>query len=239
MRSGNPALRESIYTGQHSMSGKDAMTVQGAINKCFILFGLTVATAVYAWKNPQMFAPYLMPIVIVAFVIALVTIFKSTWSPVLAPVYALLEGLALGVISLFFETQFPGIAMQAVGLTFGVFFTMLVLYKSGTIRATGTFKKVVIGATAAIALVYIASMIMNMFGARIPYIHGSGPIGIGFSVFVVAIAALNLVLDFDFIEQSAQSGAPKYLEWYSAFSLLVTLVWLYLEILRLLSKLRD
>ncbi|HEX9723391.1 MAG TPA: Bax inhibitor-1/YccA family protein, partial [Vicinamibacteria bacterium] len=162
-----------------------------------------------------------------------------TWSPVTVPIYALLEGLFLGAISSMFEQMYPGIVIQAVGLTFGTLFALLFAYKSGLIKATENFKLGVVAATGAVALIYMASIVLSFFGTSIPYIHESGTIGILFSLAVVVIAALNLVLDFDFIETGAERGAPKYMEWYGAFGLLVTLIWLYLEMLRLLSKLNS
>lgn len=170
---------------------------------------------------------------------ALVTVFKKTWSPVTAPVYALLEGLFIGGFSAMLELQFPGIAMQAAGLTFGTLFCLLLAYKFGMIRVSENFKLGVFAATGGIMLVYLVSMVLGFFGTTIPYIHGSGAIGIGFSLLVVGIAAMNLVLDFDFIETGVQRGAPKYMEWYGAFGLMVTLIWLYIEMLRLLAKLRS
>jgi len=145
----------------------------------------------------------------------------------------------LGGISVYFEKTYPGIVKQAISLTFGTLFSLLLAYKSRLIRATENFKLGVVAATGGIAVLYLISMVMGFFGARMPFIHESGPFGIGFSVFVVVIAALNLVLDFDFIENGAEAGAPKYMEWYGAFGLMVTLIWLYLEILRLLAKLRS
>ncbi len=171
--------------------------------------------------------------------VALVTAFKREWAPVTTPIYALLEGLFLGGLSLLYEQQFPGIVMNAVGLTFGTLAALLLAYRSGLIKATENFKLGIFAATGGIALLYLVSMGLGFFGIRIPLIHGSGVIGIGFSLFVVGIAALNLVLDFDFIERGAESGAPKYMEWYGAFGLLVTLIWLYIEILRLLAKLQS
>jgi uncharacterized YccA/Bax inhibitor family protein len=173
------------------------------------------------------------------FITAMVTIFKKTWSPVTAPLYALLEGLVLGAISALLEKVYPGIAIQAVGLTFGVLFCLLFAYSSRMIRVTAKFRLGVVAATGAIAVTYLVDMVLHFFGIQIPFIHQSGFWGIAFSVVVVIIASLNLVLDFDFIESGTQSGAPKYMEWYGAFGLMVTLIWLYLEILRLLSKLRD
>jgi len=173
------------------------------------------------------------------FIVALVTIFKPNWAPLTAPVYALLEGLALGGISAVFERTYPGVAIQAVGLTFGTLFVMLLAYKTGMIRATQGFKLGVIAATGGIALLYLVEMVLGgFFHIQVPAINGSGAVGIGFSLFVVVIAALNLVLDFDMIETGARNGAPKYMEWYGAFGLMVTLIWLYLEILRLLAKAR-
>jgi uncharacterized YccA/Bax inhibitor family protein len=176
---------------------------------------------------------------IAGFVVAMVLCFKHNWAPVLAPVYAVLEGLFLGGISAMYAARFGGIVFQAVALTFGTLFALLAAYQAGFIRATEKFKLGIFAATGGIALVYFASIILGFFGVHIPGIFGSGMVGIGFSIVVVVIAALNLVLDFDMIEQGARAGAPKYMEWYGAFGLMVTLVWLYLEILRLLSKLKD
>ena len=167
------------------------------------------------------------------------TIFKKTWSPVTAPMYALAEGLALGTISILAEMRFPGIAMQAVALTFGILFSLLAAYRSGFIAATENFKLGVVAATGGIAIVYLVSFVLSFFGTSIPLIHEAGLVGIGFSLFVVVIAAMNLVLDFDFIEQGVERRAPKYMEWYAAFGLMVTLVWLYVEVLNLLRKLNS
>jgi uncharacterized YccA/Bax inhibitor family protein len=172
-------------------------------------------------------------------VTALVIVFKKVWAPFLTPVYAVCQGLALGGISAFYEAQFPGIVINAVALTFGTLGVLLLAYKSGLVRATENFKLGLFAATGAIALIYLVSFVLRLFGKNIPYIHDSGLIGIGFSLFVVVIAALNLVLDFDFIEKGSAVGAPKYMEWVGAFGLLVTLIWLYLEFLRLLAKLQS
>jgi uncharacterized YccA/Bax inhibitor family protein len=171
------------------------------------------------------------------FVLALLTIFVKKWAPVLAPLYAALEGLALGSVSALYESRYPGIVFQAVALTFGTLAALLVAYKTRAIKATENFKLGVVAATGAIALVYLLSFVLGMFGMPVGFMHSNGWLGIGISLVVVFVAALNLVLDFDFIEQGANQGAPKYMEWYGAFGLMVTLVWLYLEILRLLSKL--
>jgi uncharacterized YccA/Bax inhibitor family protein len=183
--------------------------------------------------------PWVFGGLIVGAISALVICFKQTWAPTLAPVYALAEGLFLGGVSASFEAQYPGIVIQAVAGTFGTMAALLLAYQSGLIRATENFKLGIVAATGGICFVYLISMIGSLFGFPIPFIHSAGPIGIGFSVVVVVIAALNLVLDFDFIENAAERGAPKYLEWYGAFALMVTLVWLYLEILRLLAKLNS
>src|ERR1700676_122280 len=220
------------------------MTVQGTVNKTGLLLLCAVATAACTWclahsETPEAVYPWMLGGLVGGFVTALVTIFKKEWSALTAPIYALLEGLALGGISAIFERSYHGIAIQAVGLTFGVLFVMLLAYKTGMIRATERFKVGVIAATGAIALLYLVQMVLGVFfHIQVPMIHQSGPIGIAFSIFVVIIAALNLVLDFDLIETGAQSGAPKYMEWYGAFAMMVTLIWLYLEILRLLSKAR-
>jgi uncharacterized YccA/Bax inhibitor family protein len=177
--------------------------------------------------------------VIGGLIAAMVTIFKKEWAATTTPIYAGLEGLALGGISAVFEARFPGLVSQAVFLTFGTLGALLLAYRSGLIRATENFKLGVFAATGGIAVIYLINFVMSFFGSSIPMIHSSGTVGIVFSVIVVGVAALNLVLDFDFIEQGAKRGAPKYMEWYGAFGLLVTLVWLYLEILRLLAKLQE
>jgi uncharacterized YccA/Bax inhibitor family protein len=215
------------------------MTLQGTVNKSFLLLFLVFIGAVFVWDNPAVFMPYLWLIAIGGFGVAIVTVFKKEIAGITSPVYAFLEGMLLGTISAVFEKQYPGIVIQAVALTFGTLFCLLTAYRSGLIKPTENFKLGVVAATGGIALIYFVSIIMGFFGARIPFIHESGPIGIGFSVFVVIIAALNLVLDFDFIEKGAEYGAAKYMEWYGAFGLIVTLVWLYLEILRLLAKIRE
>ncbi|MCG7850219.1 MAG: Bax inhibitor-1/YccA family protein [ANME-2 cluster archaeon] len=219
------------------------MTIQGTVNKTLIILLFLMLGAIWVWdmfynQNP-LFYPMIILGLIGGLVVAIVTIFKKEWSPFTAPVYGLLEGLMLGGISSIFEAMYPGIVIQAVALTFGTLFALLFAYKSRLIKATENFKLGVAAATGAIFMIYLATIVLGMFGVGIPFIHESGLIGIGFSLFVVTIAALNLVLDFDFIETGAESGAPKFMEWYAAFGLMVTLVWLYIEILRLLSKLRS
>ncbi|HYC00093.1 MAG TPA: Bax inhibitor-1/YccA family protein [Candidatus Limnocylindrales bacterium] len=241
MRSGNPAL--SADTFRVPRVAGDAMTVGGTVNKTAIALLLLIATAAYTWNLGRAGDPMVNTLTMVGIVggliTALATVFKKEWAPVTAPGYALLEGLALGGISVAFEARYPGIVSQAIFLTFGTLGALLIAYRSGLVRATENFKLGVVAATGGIALVYLIGFVMSFFGTSIPLIHGSGMVGIGFSLVVVGIAALNLVLDFDFIEQGAERGAPKYMEWYAAFGLLVTLVWLYLEILRLLSKLQE
>lgn len=239
----NPALRENIFMNRSAI-GAQRMTIEGTTNKAFILLVLALLTASYTWqmvRTAGMQSAYGLMIggAISGFVIAIVLAFKTEWSSFLAPVYALAEGLFLGGISSYFETLFPGIALQAVSLTIAAMATMLFLYRTKVITVTEKFRSIMFVAVASIGVVYLISMVMNLFGTQIPYIHGSGPIGIGFSLVVVGIAAFSLILDFDFIENGAANGAPKYMEWYGAFALMVTLVWLYLEILKLLSKLRS
>jgi uncharacterized YccA/Bax inhibitor family protein len=241
MRTSNPALNEKAFKGQVAIG--EAMTLQGTVNKTGLLLLCVVATSAWTWglahsERPEAAMPWMIGGMIGGFVVALVTIFKKQWSPLTAPLYALLEGLVLGGISAIFEKSYPGIAVQAVGLTFGTLFVMLLAYKSGVIRATQGFKLGVIAATGGIAVFYLVEMLLGFFHVQVPAINSSGFIGIGFSLFVVIIAALNLVLDFDMIETGVQNGAPKYMEWYGAFGLMVTLIWLYLEILRLLGKAR-
>lgn len=241
MRTSNPMMKDNVFT--RSLSGVETMTMQGTVNKTIALLALVVIGAGYTWNlfyNQGMAAvqPWLMGGLVGGFAVAMITIFKQSWAPVLAPLYAVLEGLALGGLSAYFETQFQGIVLQAVALTFGVLFCLLFAYKTRLIKVTQKFRLGVVAATGGIAVVYVIGFVGSFFGWQIPYIHQSGIVGIGFSLFVVVIASMNLVLDFDFIERGA-GVAPKYMEWYAAFGLIVTLVWLYLEILRLLSKLRD
>jgi uncharacterized YccA/Bax inhibitor family protein len=246
MRTANPALNNKTFAQFASQAADDtAMTIQGTVNKTGFLLLLLVGAASLTWSTDVTswggggIGGLAVGGAIGGFIFAMITIFKKTWAPVTAPIYAFLEGLFLGALSSTLEMRFPGIVIQAVALTFGTLFALLMAYKSGLIKATENFKLGIVAATGGIALVYLATIVLGFFGINIPYIHGSGTIGIGFSVFVVVIAALNLVLDFDFIENGAEYGAPKYMEWYASFGLIVTLVWLYIEILRLLSKLSS
>ncbi len=245
MKTGNPALSAKTFEGLPVLLVKE-MTIEGTVNKTLILLALVLITSGWTWS--QFYAAkditdvlfYVWIGAIGGFVVGLVTIFKPTWAPITSPIYALLEGLVIGSLSAIFESAFPGIVIQAVGLTFGTLLCMLIAYKSGLIKVTENFILGVVAATGAICLIYIIDIIgLYFFGSSMPFIHESGWFGIGFSLFIVVIAALNLVLDFEFIRQGAENGAPKYMEWYTAFALIVTLVWLYLEMLELLAKIRG
>jgi uncharacterized YccA/Bax inhibitor family protein len=242
MRSGNPVLPESTFTNV-ARGYSQPMTLFGVIHRSVLLLLLVAATAAGIWNYSNSHPGFIYPAVMAGafggFVVGIVTSFKRTWAPFTAPLYAVLEGLFIGGFSLVMEQRFPGLVLQAVLLTFGVMFALLAAYQSRIIRPSETFKSVIVGATVGIAVVYLASMVLQLFfRTSLPLIHENGPIGIAFSLVVVGIAALNLVLDFDFIENGVASGAPKWMEWYAAFGLTVTLVWLYIEVLRLLAKLR-
>jgi uncharacterized YccA/Bax inhibitor family protein len=242
MRTANPVLNNQAFSRAGAVIGAERMTINGTVNKTAILLGLLVLTAAWVWGKAMAQEPvglYLLGGVFGGLILAIATVMKPQWSPITAPAYAALEGLAIGGISAIFEARFPGIVMQAVALTFGTLFCLLVAYRSGMIRATENFKLGVAAATGGIFLVYLVTMVLGFFGVSVPMIYGSGTVGILFSLFVVGIAALNLVLDFDFIEHGAEQGAPRYMEWFGAFGLMVTLIWLYVEILRLLSKLNS
>jgi uncharacterized YccA/Bax inhibitor family protein len=230
IKTANPALNATIFNQVRQADASTGMTIQGTVNKTYISLGILICAATFTWINPS---PGLMLLGgIGGFITAIITAFKKEWSPTTTPIYAALQGLLLGGISVMFNQQYPGIVIQAIYLTFGTLFALLCAYASGKIRVTENFKLGLIAATGGI-------FILGLFGMGITSIYGNGIIGIGFSAIVVVIAALNLVLDFDFIEQGAQQGAPKYMEWYGAFGLMVTLIWLYIEILRLLAKLQS
>ncbi|MDR2818320.1 MAG: Bax inhibitor-1/YccA family protein [Endomicrobium sp.] len=234
----NPLLKDSVF--QTPVRNAEVMTVSGTINKSIILWVLLAAGAFYSWTHPSIITPLTLPILLGGFVLAIISSFKMNLSPFLSPIYAVCEGLVLGVISIYFEKSYHGIVVNAVLLTMCVLFCMLAAYKTGMLRATPRFKKVVILSTFAIALVYLIDLLMGAFGARgFNFLSDSSGLGIIISLIIVAIASLNLIIDFDLIERGAQYGAPKYMEWYSSFALMVTLVWLYLEILRLLSRTRN
>ena len=223
------------------------MTLQGTINKTGLLTLIVLIAAMFSWTkffaNPEAGAQAVQSYAAIGafggFIVAMITVFKMEWSPITAPIYAVLQGLFLGGISAVFETQYPGIAIQAVGLTFCVMIAMLAAYSSKLIKVTENLKIGIVSATGAIAIFYILSLVLGIFGINAPLINDNGWLGIIFSLVVVGIAAFNLVLDFDLIETGVQQGAPKFMEWYGAFGLLVTLIWLYIEMLRLLAKLRS
>ncbi len=228
-------------------AGVDAMSLGGVVSASAVLLVLVVAAGAFGWSATEVSADgavadipgWFFLALLGGLGIAVLTIFKPKLARFTAPLYALVEGLVLGAISHVYEGRFDGIVLQAVGLTVGVFALLLFLYATRVIKVTENLRMGIVAATGAVALVYLVSIVLRLFGVDVPLIHDAGPVGILFSLVVVVIAALNLVLDFDFIERGAEAGAPKYMEWYAAFGLLVTLVWLYLELLRLLSKLRE
>jgi uncharacterized YccA/Bax inhibitor family protein len=244
-RSGNPGLNEKIFSSQpRSFASGERMTLQGAINKSFLLLIVLLAAALWPWSqylatgDSSVVGTSILVGVVGGLVLALIISFKPTTAPYLAIPYAALEGLAMGGFSALLERRYPGIAIQAVGLTFGVLAVLLVAYSMRLIRVTQRFRTIVIGATGAIALLYLVTMVLGLFHVSVPVLNSSSPLGIIVSLVICGVAALNLVLDFDLIESGVAQGAPRYMEWYSAFGLLVTLVWLYVEILRLLSNVR-
>ena len=250
MKTSNPALSDKTFQGLNGtqygglIDAANRMTLSGTVNKTALLLICALATAGWTWslfmrsRDFSSVAPLMMVGLFGGLIFALVTSFKKEWSPVTAPIYALLEGLVLGGLSAAMALRYPGIGIEAVSLTFGTLFVLLLAYRSGLIKVTQKFRLGVIAATGGIFFFYLAQMLLGFMGIRFASINGSGLIGIGFSLIVVAVAALNLVLDFDFIEQGVQLGAPKYMEWYGAFGIMVTLVWLYIEILRLLAKMQ-
>ena len=222
-------------------SGSQVMTINGTITKIGLMLLLVIASAAYTWKlvmgeNPASAGTLALVGAIGGFIVALITAFSPKASPISAPIYAILEGLFLGAISAIINAQYPGIAFQAVMLTIGTLFTMLFLYRSGRIRATPKFRRGVMMATGAVFFAYLISWILSMLGMPVGFMHSSGPLGILINLVIIGIAAFNLILDFDFIERGSQMGAPRYMEWYGAFGLMVTLIWLYIEFLRLLSR---
>ena len=253
MRTRSPALSEEKFTREAEAafgdrvgdSAAETMTIGGTVRACLALLAILIVAGAFAWDaiEPVQGDQFEVPIwywicLGAALVVAIVTVIKPRIAPFSAPVYAALEGAVVGGISRLFEIEYEGIVLQAILLTLGVFVILLGLYASRLIKVTENFRLGVIAATGAIFLVYIVDLVMRAFGAEVPFLNDAGPVGIGISVVIVIVAALNLVLDFDFIEQGADSRAPAYMNWYAAFGLLVTLVWLYLEILRLLSKAR-
>jgi len=245
-KSGNPTLNEKVFQSTIVLPGTDVMTERGTLNKFFFLFLMVMASAAFTWKafyDGKDVFPWMIGAAIGGLIVAFAMSFKREWSPFLAPAYGLLEGVFVGGISAIYNNAFekvaPNIVMQAVLLTFGAVIAMFLLYRFHIIKATEKFKSVILIATAGIAIFYLLAIVLRMFNIDIAFIHEGSTIGIVFSLVVVAVAALNLILDFDMIEQGAAKGAPKFMEWYGAFALLVTIVWLYLEILRLLAKISS
>ena len=237
LRSGNPVLSKSTFINNGSISEK--MTINGTVNKTAFSLLLLVGTGYITFTS-------INPVILIGcgiggFIVAIITVFKKEWAPITVPIYAILEGGALGGISYMYNSLYDGIVTNAIFLTIGILLSLLTAYRSGYIKPTENFKLGIFAATGGIAIVYLINFVMGFFGSSmgIMQIDNASPMSIGFSVVVVIIAALNLVLDFDFIEEGAEKGAPKYMEWYGAFGLLVTLIWLYLEILRLLAKLNS
>jgi uncharacterized YccA/Bax inhibitor family protein len=239
-KTGNPALNPNALSAVQWSSDQATMTVSGAVNKSLLAVVLTTAVAGLVWHqyatthNSAALIPYMLLGGIGGFVIALITIFKNNIAPITTPLYAIAEGAVLGSMSALLDSQYPGIALQAVGLTLAVLFAMLLAYRTGLVKVTDGFRLGVVAATGGVVLVYLASFILSFFHINMPFLFGATPFALGFSVFVVILAALNLVLDFDVIDSYAKQGVPKYMEWYSAMALLITLVWLYMEILRML-----
>lgn len=235
-RSANPAFTKNFTNYSRDIPSSELMTLDGAVNKTGILLSLCFGGAFIGWNIPQL----MLPAMLTGFVLAMITIFRSpAKAGSTAPLYALTQGIFLGGVTLFFEVQFPGIAVQALALTFGILATLLVCYKSGLILPTQNFRLMLVSAIGGIFLLYFVNFIMSFFGSTLSFLTSNSPMSIGISIVIVAIASFSLVLDFDFIEEGAEKGMPKYMEWYGAFSLMVTLIWLYLEILRLLAKLRS
>jgi uncharacterized YccA/Bax inhibitor family protein len=241
MRTSNPALKEEYFRRHPAVAGEGVMTLNGTTTKSFLLILLALFSAAFTWReylggNAGILTPAILVGGLGGFIVAMLTIYKPHLAPMTAPLYAVLEGLILGALSARYEARWAGLPMQAVGLTFMVFVAMLLVYRTGIIKVTDQFRFGVAAATGGIALFYLLSIVLSLFGVRIPLVHEAGVVGIGFSLVVVGVAALNLILDFDLIETGVEARAPRYMEWYAAFGLLVTLVWLYLEMLRLLSK---
>jgi len=249
-KSGNPTLTQKMFDKSMTIeaSVQGTMSVRGAINKFGFLLVMIIGGAAFSWHlfqegKPDTMTTLMITGLIGGLITGLAISFKPNWAQYIAPLYGLLEGLFIGGISAIlnkaYEVKFPGLIMQAVGLTFGVAIAMFLLYNFRVIKATEKFKSVILSATLGIGLFYLLNMVLGFFGVNVSFAHDSSLLSIGISLFIVAIAALNLIMDFDMIEQGAERGAPKFMEWYGAFGLVVTLVWLYLEILRLLSKLGN
>ena len=237
-RSSNPAFTRGFENNTTSLPLSERMTLDGAVNKTGILLSLCFGGAFIGWNIPAL----AIPGAIIGFILAMVTIFRSKEKAgTTAPLYALAQGIALGGITLMYENAFDGIAIQAIGLTFGILASLLLCYKSGYIKPTENFRLMVGAGIGGIFILYMVSFVMSFFGGGLSLLSPTNGslMSIGLSFGIVCFASLSLVLDFDFIEEGAEKGLPKYMEWYGAFSLMVTLIWLYLEILRLLAKIRS
>lgn len=222
------------------------MTMSGTVTATAVMFVVLLTTAAFGWNavarpvEGEIRLPgWVLPVLLGALGVAILTVFKPKLARFTGILYAALEGLVVGAISRMYELQWNGIVVQAAGATVAVFASMLFLYATRVIKVTDRFRRIVIGATVGVMIFYGISLLLSLFGATPPFINSPSAFGIGFSLIVVGIAAMNLALDFDLIERGVQAGAPRYMEWYSGFGLMVTVVWLYLEILRLLSKLRE
>jgi uncharacterized YccA/Bax inhibitor family protein len=242
----NPLLKEEVFeknSGSNSdsavFSAQESMTISGTINKSIILLLLLGISAVFSWSNPQISQVLMFPALIGGFIMAMICAFKQNMSAILAPLYAICEGIVLGFISLYFNSAYNGIVVEAVFITMTVLFCMLAAYRAGLLRATPRFKKVIFLATMGVGVFYLFGMLMSFFGSGIGYFGNSSSGGaILINIIIVGIAAFNFIIDFDMIEQGAKYGAPKYMEWYCSLALMITLVWLYLEVLRLLARRR-
>jgi uncharacterized YccA/Bax inhibitor family protein len=239
----NPVLSRDTFADAYAGASESRMTLAGAVTKTGILMAVCTASAVAVWLTSATLGPALPTAIlgaaIVGLVLGLTTTFVPRWAPITAPLYAIVEGLLLGGVTLIFNARYQGLPLQALALTVLAGGTMLALYVTRTVRVTERFRAVVMGATIAIALYYLIAFVLGFFNVQMPFLQGGGWLSIGFSLLVVGIATLNFLLDFDLIERAAERGAPQYMEWYGAFGVLVTFIWLYLEILRLLAKLRD
>ena len=238
-RSGNPVLTSNAFNTTSVSS--ETMTINGTVNKTFLSLTLLMVTGYYTFMSGQIMSGFAIFSLIAAFIVAIITMYKKEWSPITVPIYAILEGIGLGWISYSFNSLYDGIVLSAICITVSILLAMLMIYRSGLIKPTENFKLGVAAATGGIMMLYMINLVMSFFGSQmgIMNIQNASLMSIGFSLFVIVIAALNLVVDFDFIEEGAEKGAPKYMEWFGALGLMVTLVWLYLEILRLLAKLRS
>lgn len=247
--SSNPILKDKTFSKEASLTSSAAMTINGTVEKTFILVLITVIASIYTWRqfffdgggiNPAAsMSGWIIGGALGGFAVAIAITFMKKYAAFLAPIYAILEGVFLGAISALFESMYPGIVMNAVLGTFGTFLFMLFAYRTGLIKVTEKLRSIITTATGAIVIMYLMSWVLGMFGVGMPMLHGSGLMSIGISLFIIVVAAFNLLLDFDMIERASAMGAPKYMEWFGAFGILVTLIWLYIEFLRLLSKLRD